>query len=232
MFSTTCNIMGFVATPLWAKCEGEAHTPKSGNLESSGTPENSEDDLRSQTSLHQCAPGVIGKVLNCRCPKWPRMSHLDICNPSYGQEKGRESNWQFDSRPLKVRNRPVPDVRSRSATWRWKALFEGYKFGSDLVLIWGWGEELQSPKVPGVQSGTVSGLHAEYTIGSMVVASPELGPWCVMWVRVSPWLVPTPNACRMSSNQLVLVWMQVRDQISWSLPSLIPELPTQPLYPS
>ncbi len=135
MFSTTCNIMGFVATPLWAKCEGEAHTPKSGNLESSGTPENSEDDLRSQTSLHQCAPGVIGKVLNCRCPKWPRMSHLDICNPSYGQEKGRESNWQFDSRPLKVRNRPVPDVRSRSATWRWKALFEGYKFGSDLVLI-------------------------------------------------------------------------------------------------
>jgi hypothetical protein len=22
----------FVATPLWANCEGEAHTPKSGNL--------------------------------------------------------------------------------------------------------------------------------------------------------------------------------------------------------
>jgi hypothetical protein len=29
-----------VATPLWAKCEGEAHTPKSGNLESFKTPEN------------------------------------------------------------------------------------------------------------------------------------------------------------------------------------------------
>jgi hypothetical protein len=26
-------------------------------------------------------------------------------------------------------------------------------------------------------------------------------------------------------------WMQVRDQIVWSLPSLIPELPTWPLYP-
>jgi hypothetical protein len=26
-----------------------------------------------------------------------RMSHLDICNPSYGQKKGRESNWQFGS---------------------------------------------------------------------------------------------------------------------------------------
>ncbi len=30
------------------------------------------------------------------------MSHLDICNTSYGRKKGRESNWQFDSRPLKI----------------------------------------------------------------------------------------------------------------------------------
>jgi hypothetical protein len=29
-----------VATPLWAKCEDETHTPKSGNLESLGTPKN------------------------------------------------------------------------------------------------------------------------------------------------------------------------------------------------
>jgi hypothetical protein len=47
--------------------------------------------------------------------------------------------------------------------------------------------------------------NAENTIGRMVVTPPEPGPWCVMWVRVSPWLVPTPNACRMNSNQLVLV---------------------------
>jgi hypothetical protein len=43
------------------------------------------------------------------------------------------------------------------------------------------------------------------TIGRMVVAPPKSGLWCVMWVRVSPWLVPTPNAFRMNSNQLVLV---------------------------
>jgi hypothetical protein len=36
---------------------------------------------------------------------------------------------------------------------------EGYKFGLDLVPIKGQGEELQSPKVPGVQIGTISGLH-------------------------------------------------------------------------
>jgi hypothetical protein len=32
-------------------------------------------------------------------------------------------------------------------------------FGSDLVPIGGQGEELRSPKVPGVQTGIVSGLH-------------------------------------------------------------------------
>jgi hypothetical protein len=40
-----------VATPLWDKCEGEAHTPKSGKLESSRTPENSELYFRGQISL-------------------------------------------------------------------------------------------------------------------------------------------------------------------------------------
>jgi hypothetical protein len=87
------------------------------------------------------------------------MSHLDICSPSYGQEKGRESNWQFDSRPLKVGNRPESNVSRWSATRHWKDLEEGYKFGSDLVPIRGWGKKLCSPKVPGVQTGTISGLH-------------------------------------------------------------------------
>ncbi len=41
--------------------------------------------------------------MKCKCPKWPRMCHLDICSSSYEQKKDRESNWQFDSRPLKSR---------------------------------------------------------------------------------------------------------------------------------
>ncbi len=99
-----------VAIPLWDKCEDETHTPKSGKLESSKTPKNSELDCRDQKTLHWSVFYVNGKVLKCRCPKWPRMSHLDICSPSYGQKKGRELNWQFDSRPLKVGNRPKSDV--------------------------------------------------------------------------------------------------------------------------
>jgi hypothetical protein len=153
-------LLGYrVATPLWAKCEGEAHTPKSGKLESSETPKNSERDCKGQISSLLSALSVIEKFLKCRCPKWPRMSHLEIYSPSYGQKKGQELNWQFDSRPLKVRNRPVPDMHSGSVTWRWKALFEGYNFGLDLVSIGGWGEELWSPKVPGLQPGTVSEFH-------------------------------------------------------------------------
>ncbi len=126
---------------------------KSEDLESSGTPECSELDSKAQNTSHWSVLGVVGKVLKRRYRKWPPIGHSDIYSPSYGQKKGRESNWQFDSRPLKVGNRPVPDVRSGSATWCWKALFEGYNFGSDLVPIGGRGEELWSPKVPGLQSG-------------------------------------------------------------------------------
>jgi hypothetical protein len=97
--------------PTLAKCVDETHTPKVGDLESSGTPEYLEFDSKGQNTSHWGVLGVIKKVLKCRCPKWPRIGHLDICNPSYGQKKGQKSNWQFDSRPLKVRNRPLPDIR-------------------------------------------------------------------------------------------------------------------------
>ncbi len=78
------------------------NTWKSGDLESSGTPECLELDSKGKNTSHWGVLGVIGKVLKRRYRKWPRIGHLDICNPSYGQKKRRESNWQFDSRPLKV----------------------------------------------------------------------------------------------------------------------------------
>jgi hypothetical protein len=125
---------------------------KVGDLESSGTPKNSELDFRGQNTSYWGVLDIIGKVLKFRCPKWPWMSHLDIFSPSYGQKKGRESNWQFDSRPLKVGNRPDLDVRWGYATWRWKALEESYKIDLDPVPIGGWGETLWWPKVPGIQN--------------------------------------------------------------------------------
>jgi hypothetical protein len=219
-------IVGYVATPLWVKCEDETHTPKSGNLESSRTPENSEFEFRGQNTSHWGVFYTIGKVLKCRCPKWPRMSHLDICSPSCGQKKGRESNWQFDSRPLKVGNRPKSDVCRWSATWLWKFLKESYKIALDLISIWGLSKKLWMPKVSGVQTGTVSGL----LLGSPVKKchSDVASAWSyreyykgegggfprvrAVVSQVSPscsWLVPTPKGCRMSFNQLVgWFWMQ------------------------
>jgi hypothetical protein len=119
-------------------------------LESS---ECSELDSKAQNTSHWCVFSVIGKFLKRRYLKWPRIGHLDIYSPSYGQKKGRESNWQFDSWPLKVGNRPLPDVRIESATWAWKDFDEDYNFAWDLVAIGLCTRELWTPKVPGVQPG-------------------------------------------------------------------------------
>ncbi len=132
-----------------AKCENATHTPKSGKMESFGTPKNLEDNLKGQIFSPWCVRYINGKILKRRCPKWSRIAHLDICSPSYGQKKGRESNCQFDSRPLKVGNRPLPEVASRSVTQHWKALDKNYNFGSELVPIRVQGEELWPPKSPG-----------------------------------------------------------------------------------
>jgi hypothetical protein len=187
---------------------------KSEDLESSGTPECLELDSKAQNTSHWGVLGVIGKVLKRRYRKWPRIGHLNICSPSYGQKKGRESNWQFDSRPLKVGNRPLPDLWIESAIRRWKDLAESYKFDLDLVAIRLRSRELWAPKVPGLHPGQfrdsnpgVSGVPGksdirawvpwrvtEYTIRSKVVA--------YSWVRAVMCLV-VQSACSLSQHSRV-----------------------------
>jgi hypothetical protein len=237
------------ATPLWAKCEGEAHTPKIGKLESSGTPKNSELDFRGQISSHLSILSVIEEVLKCRCPKWPCIGHLDICSPSYGQKKDRESNWQFDSWPLKFRNRPAPDVRWESATRRWQALGESYKFGSDLVLIRGRGEKLWCPKVWGVQNQDSFATPLWESRDKQPLGCGCGGVTQRILSRGWWWHLPSSGrgvSCEseltrgLSQHQmhaewvltnLCWFWRQVRDQIAWSLPSIIPGLLTRPSTP-
>jgi hypothetical protein len=122
--------------PTLAKCGGEAqHLEKVRIWSPSGLPNVQSSTARPKTLRIEVFLVSLEKVLKRRYRKWPRIGHLNICSPSYGQKKGRESNWQFDSRPLKVGNRPLPDLRIESAIRRWKYLDEGYKFGSDLVAI-------------------------------------------------------------------------------------------------
>jgi len=110
--------------PTFGKVWGWHSHSRNGTWESSRTPETLEFDCRGQNTSPWGVLHVIGNLLKCRCRKWPCMSHLDICSTSYGKKKGRESNYQFDSRPLKVGNWPNLGVCRWIATHRWKALNE------------------------------------------------------------------------------------------------------------
>jgi hypothetical protein len=139
-----------VATPLWPSVGLKPNTCKVGDLESSGTPECLKLNIKAQNTFHWGVFGVIGKVLKHRYRKWPRIGHLDMCSAVIGK---RKVGSQTDSRPLKVGNRPLPDIRFESATWHWKYLDEDYNFDSDLVVIRLCSRELWPFKVPGVSSG-------------------------------------------------------------------------------
>ncbi len=116
-------------------------------LESRWSPECLDSDFRGQNPMDWGFFYTVGKLLERRCLKWARMTHLDIWNTSYGQKKGQESNWQFDSRPLKSKNRLDFLACKRRATYRWKALNKGYNFASDLISIGGLHVKLWGPKV-------------------------------------------------------------------------------------
>jgi hypothetical protein len=148
------SLIEYMSQPHFGQVWGWSPTlGKVGDLESSGTPECSGLDSKAQNTSHWGVLGVIGKVLKRKYRKWPRIGHLDICSPSYGQKKGQESNWQFDPRPLKFRNRHLLDIRFESATWRWKDFDEGYNFGLNLIVIGLYSRELWLFKVLGVPLG-------------------------------------------------------------------------------
>jgi hypothetical protein len=171
-------------------------------------------------------PYIIKKFLERKCLKWARMTHLDIWNTSYGQKKGWESNWQFDSRPLKVGNWPDFIMCRWRVTYYWKDLDKGYNFALDLISIKGLLAKLWGPKITGVPTLAILRLPlgspktkchldvglTEYTIRGKVVASPQV------WVVVSlvnsscPWLVLAPKVLQLCINHLVfglyrLMWV-------------------------
>jgi len=82
-------------------------------------------NFRGQNSMACGILYIIGKLLELKCLKWVRIAHLDIWNTSYGQKKGRESNYQFDSRPEK----------SQESTW-----FTWLQRACDILLESSWRE--------------------------------------------------------------------------------------------
>jgi hypothetical protein len=149
------------------------------------------------------------------------MTHLDIWNISYGQKKGHESNWQFDSRSLKVKNHPGFLACMSRATYHWKSLNKGYNFSLDLISILGLHAKLWACKVARVPVVKIFGTltwesrnknviwmwdswrGTKYTIKGKVVGSPKSRLCWILWVRVCPWLVLAPKLLQLCTNQLV-----------------------------
>jgi hypothetical protein len=121
-------------------------------------------------------------------------------------------------RPLKVGNRPLPDVYWGSATW----VEENYNFGSDLTLIGVDSQEIWAPKVLGLQPEIVSRLLLRSpeekepfgcNFGGELQSILYGGRW---WLTPSPgrgessvskcpWLVPTPKG--VPKCELTLLWL-------------------------
>jgi len=127
-------------------------------LESQWIPECSKKDCKGQNPMAQGVFHTIKKLLKRKCLKWARMTHLDIWNTSYGQRKGQESSWRFDSQPLKVKNHLDFLACRWCATYCCKALDEGYNFVLDLISIGGLHTKLWGPKVARVPTLAISGF--------------------------------------------------------------------------
>jgi len=169
---------------------------------------------------------------------------------NYGQKKGRESNCQFDSRPKKVGNRPDLLSFRQLATYRWKALDEGYNFASNRISIRGLLAKLWGSKFARVLVGAISGLpngspgeKSHLNVGPVercrVYYKGEGGGFPQVWAVVNlvcpccPWLILARKVLQLCTNHLIRVvckpvWMSEACQLF-----LVPSRNSNtPLYPS
>jgi hypothetical protein len=165
---------------------------------------------------------IIRKFLERRCLKWACMTHLDIWNTSYDQKKGRESNWQFDYRLVKVKNFPDSLACRWRATYRWKALHKGYNFDLNLISIGGLHIKLCAPKVARVPTlgseNPRTKCHLDVSLMAMhkIYYKGEGGGFPQVRAMVSlvssscPWLVLAPKVLQLCINQIVFGFVQVR----------------------
>ncbi len=204
------------------KCENWTSTLPSelpfGELESQRSSESSESDWRGQNPLDWKVPYIIGKLLERRCLKWARVTHLDIWNTSYGQKKGRKSYcqiWHLTTKSWESPRFPcfqvVCDISLKSSRW-WLQLFLRPYFNqrsTHKVMA------LQSRGSPNFDSHLgfprqndiwvlAPWPSIEYTIRGKVVASPKSGLWWVLWVRVCLWLILVSKVLHLCTNQLVV----------------------------
>jgi hypothetical protein len=165
-------------------------------------------------------------------------------------KEGLESNWQFDSWPLKVRNRLDFRACGWSASYRWKALNKGYNFALDLISIGGLHKNLWRPKVVKVSTLVISGLSlgspgtkSHLDVGPVErcrvyykgegVGFPQVRAVVSLVCLNCPWFVLAPKVLQLCTNHFVLVlckpvWVGKACQF-FLVPS---QSSSTPLYPS
>jgi hypothetical protein len=220
-------------TPKW--------TPMLGIRVPNGLPNFQSVIVRVKTHLLGKKFNIIGKILKRRCLKWARIAHLDIWNTSYGHKKGRKSNCQFDSQPLKIKNWPDFLACKWRVTYRWKILNKGYNFALDLIAIEGLHRKLCTPIVAGISTVGISRL----PLGSPEIKShldvapvkrrkvyykgegdgfPQIRAVVSLVCSSCPWLILAPKVLKLCTNQLVVWFVQIRVS-DWSLSILLSPIP-------
>jgi hypothetical protein len=177
-------------------------------LESQWIPKSSKRDCRGENPSFWKVIYIIGKLLKLECLKWAHIAHLHLWNTSYDQKKGQESNWQFDSRPLKVGNQPNFLAWRRHVTYRWKSLNEGYNFALDLIT------GVPTMRILGLPFGNIGTKnHLDVTLveSYIIYYKREGGGFPQVRAMVScvcpscPWLVLAPKVFQLCTNHPVLV---------------------------
>jgi len=128
-------------------------------------------------------------------------------------KKGRESNCQFDSRPLKVKNRLDFLACKWHGTYHWKDLDKGYNFLLYITSIEGLHTKLWASKVAGVPLSEISRLQLgspgtkwHFGVGPMArhieYYKGEGGGFPQVWVVVNFVNPCLPVACPCTKNVL------------------------------
>jgi len=177
------------------------------------------------------------------------MTYLGIWNISYGQKKGRESNWQFDSRSLKVWNRSDFLMCRWRVTHNWKDFDEvttllQLSSQSEVYMQKLWGPKITRLPTLGISRFPIGspetkchldvGLMERYKVYYKGEGGGFLQVRAVMsLVSLScSWFILAPKVLQLCTNHLAFGFLQVRVS-SWclSLFLVLSWSSSMPLYP-
>jgi hypothetical protein len=160
---------------------------------------------------------IIGNLSKPRCLKWAHITHLDIWNTNYDQQKVRKSNWQFDSWPLNVGNRPDFLVCKWHATYHWRLLTRATTLLQTSSQSEVFTQSYGNPTRGNFETPTWESHETKCHLDVVLVErrreyyKGEGGGFPQVWAVVSlvspscPWLILAPKVLQLCTNHLVLV---------------------------